>query len=51
MPGYMKYPYMECQECDFFDWNEAEDVVNKLSETCSNTNADCPVRQEGGLNG
>ncbi|HEY5585669.1 MAG TPA: hypothetical protein VIK78_14435 [Ruminiclostridium sp.] len=42
MSGWMKYPYKECEECEYFDWDKAQDIVN-LSEVCRRK--DCPVKE------
>lgn len=45
MSGWMKYPYQECLDCDYYDPDEDEDwaIVNSPYEDCSHTTAGCPV--------
>jgi hypothetical protein len=46
MSGWMKYPYIECMDCDRYDSDEDEDwaIVNHPYEACNYTTTDCPEK-------
>lgn len=43
MSGWMKYPYLECIDCENCDIDEYDNwaIVNHPYETCDNINKDC----------
>lgn len=53
MSGWMKYPYTECIDCEWYDLEEDEEwaVVNNPYETCDSIHKDCPVKKMLGGNG
>jgi len=50
MSGWIKYPYKECEECEKFDWDRANDVVPQPYMACSYSE-DCPITEPEGDNG
>lgn len=43
MSGLMKYLYRECKDCDHFDWDESDMVVNSVADMCEKIDTeDCP---------
>lgn len=44
MSGWMYYPYKKCQDCDHFDWDESDRIVNSPSFDCSYWREDCPEK-------
>ena len=51
MSGWMKYPYIECLDCEKYDPDDEDNwtIVNTPLEACSHNN-DCPVEKVGNSN-
>jgi hypothetical protein len=42
MSGWMKYPFEECVDCDHYNPDEFDAIVNRPSEDCRSKHDDCP---------
>lgn len=44
MSGWMYYPYKKCPDCQYFDWDESDRIVNSPAYDCSHEHNDCPEK-------